>query len=215
MALSVILAVSLVGPASGGPDIRRDDQGFADWMLPTGEKNQFKWFGAYVMRGTAVLGDGDGFSFAGFVKGRCVRERTPKYVSISCDGEDFVSGNPHKDFEMSPAATEGTLRVRRDGRTHVVHWDSGASVVGTYFLSEYCFSVEPGEEPEQEGEGHGAGIWNPAHATGKFFGHRFDADAPARWSALATGATVTTCSFRSVDYDPATGSLHVEFHIPH
>lgn len=215
IALSVAVAASLAGPAVGGPSVRRDDQGFADWMLPTEKKNEFRWFGAYAMRGTAIVGEGDGFSFAGFVRGRCVRERTPRYVSISCDGEDFIAGDPDRNFEISPAATEGRLRIRRDGRTHVVRWDSGAAPVGSYFMSEYCFSIEPGEEEaEQEGEGHGGGIWNPADATGRIFGQRFDAPARARWSALATGAMVTTCSFRSVDYDPNTGSLHVEFRLP-
>lgn len=215
IALSLAVAASLAAPAAGGPSVRRDDQGFADWMLPTEKKNHFEWFGAYVMRGAAIVGEDDGFSFAGFVRGHCVRERTPKYVSISCDGEDFISGDPYKDFEISPAASEGRLRVRRDGRTHVVNWETGAAVAGTYFMSEYCFSIEPGEEEaEQEGEGHGGGIWNPAEATGRFFGRSFDTPARARWSALATGAMVTTCSFRSVDYDPRTGSLHVDLRIP-
>lgn len=210
--LTVIVAAGLVAPASGQPHVRHDEEAFADWFVPTGEKNEFKWLAAYVYRNSSVGSDGDWFSFAGFVKGRCIREKTRRSISIECVGNNFIHGDPEKDFDMSPLATDAQLRVRHKGRTHVVRWSVPPGGFGTYFAAEWCFTIEEGEE--EEGEGRGGGIWNPAEADGHFFGHRFRDPTQVRYAALVTGVMVTTCSFRSVDYDPDTGSLHVSYRIP-
>lgn len=213
--LAGLVVASLAAPAAGGPNVRHDEEAFADWFVPTGEKNEFKWFGAFVLRSTVLAGDGGWFSGAGFVKGHCTRERTPKYVSISCMGKNFVTGDPETDFEMSPLANEATLRVREEGETHRASWTSPLTNGGLYGYSEYCATYKPGEEePEEEGEGQGSGIFNPATATGKFLGQRFSDPSKARWASLSTAVVVTTCSFRSVDYDPATSTMTVDFRIP-
>ena len=211
--LAALVIGSLAAPAAGGPNVRHDEEAFADWFVPTGEKNEFKWLGAFVLRSEIVAGDARWFSGAGFVKGRCVRERTPKYVSISCTGRDFIAGDPETDFQMSPLANEAELRVRENGRSHVASWTSQPTSGGVYGMSEYCVSVSEGEE-EEEGEGQGFGIFNPADATGRFFGYRFSDPERARWASLATGFVVTTCSFRTVDYDPTTSTMSVDFRIP-
>jgi len=212
IAMSLAVAAGIVAPASGEPNVRRYEEAFADWLLPTATKNEFKWLGAYAVRGTNVAGTGHPISYAGFVEGDCIRRKKPDYISITCGSTRSIFADPEKDFEMTPLATEARLSVRRRGRTHVARWDL-AEAGGAYVMSEYCFTVGPGEE-EQEGEGHGAGIWNPAEARGRFFGHRFRDPTRARWSGLLSGAMVTTCSFRTVDYDPGSGSLHVQYRIP-
>lgn len=213
LGLSLSLAAGLVAPAAADPNVRRDEMAFADWFVRTDQANEFKWFAAHVMRDTSLVSDSNWFSFAGLVKGRCTREKTPKYISIDCEGTNFIHADPDKDFEMSTLATEAKLRVRHRGRTHVVRWSVPPGGFGTYWAGEYCFSGGEGE-PEEEGEGHGGGIWNPADAGGRLFGHRFDDPAQARYAALASGAMVTTCSFRSVDYDPDAGSMRVTYRIP-
>lgn len=215
MCLALLVVASLAAPAAGGPNLRRDEEAFADWFLPTGEKNEFKWLGAYVLRSTVLAGDAEWFSGAGFVKGRCVRERTRKYTSISCESSDVVQGDPNEDFEMSPLATDATLRIRDKGRTHVVEWTTTPTHGGMYSSSEFCFSFEEGEEePSEEGEGQGGGIWNDADAIGRLFGYRFNDPKQARFPSLSTGLMLTTCSFRSVDYDPTNSTLHVTFTLP-
>jgi len=210
--MSLALAASVAAPVSGGPDVRRYEEAFADWILPTGEKNEFEWLGAYAVRGTNVVGTGHPISYAGFVKGDCTRTKKPDYVSISCGGDRTVYADPEKHFEMAPLAAQARLKVRRRGRTYVARWNVGEPG-SPYVMTEYCMMPGPGEE-ETEGEGYGGGIWNPAHASGRLFGRRFSESTPARWSGLLAGAMVTTCSFRTVDYDPRTGSLQVQYRIP-
>ena len=213
--LAALVVGSLAAPAAGGPNVRHDEEAFADWFVPTGEKNEFKWLGAFVLRSEVVAGDARWFSGAGFVKGRCVRERTPKYVSISCNGQDFIAGDPETDFEMSPLADAAELKIRKNGKTHVATWTSSLTNGGLYGMSEYCFTFSEGEEePEEEGEGQGMGLYNPAQATGRFLGHTFDDPTKSRWASLSKGFVVTTCSFRSVDYDPTTSTMTVDFRIP-
>lgn len=213
--LALMVAAGIAAPASGDPNVRRDEGAQADWFVPTGEKNRFLWLGAYVSRSTVVGGTAEWFSYAGFVKGRCIREKTPRYISISCNGRDFIPADPEKDFEMSALATEASLRVRHEGETHAVRWSARGPGVGTYLASEYCASFEPGEEePKEEGQGEGGGIWNDAEATGKLFGYRFADPGKARWPGLMTGVMVTTCSFRDVDYSPDGRITGVSFRIP-
>lgn len=209
-AVALVTALSIAAPATGGPTVRHDEEAFADWFVATGEKNHFTWLGAYVLRSTILAGDGEWFDFAGFVKGSCVREKKPKYTSIECVGTDFIHADADDDFEMSPLATDAELRVRHKGRTHAVRWVAEPHG-GTYLASEYCFTIENGEQ-EQEGEGHGAGMWNMAEASGNFFGHRFRGGS--RYAALVKGAMVTTCSFREVEYDAEDGTLRLSIRIP-
>ena len=213
--MALVIGAGLVAPASGDPHVRRDEQAHADWFIPTEKKNEFKWFGAYASRSTVVGAPGtEPFSYAGFAKGHCTREKTPKYISIECLGTDFIPADPDKDFEMSPLATDATLRVRKNGRTHVARWSSTPAGLSMYSASEYCFVFKPGEqEPEEEGEGHGGGFWNPATAGGSFFGERLH-DKNSRWAGLAVGAMVSTCSFRDVAYSPEEGITGVTFRIP-
>ena len=212
LALALVIAAGVALPAAGEPSVRRDEEAFADWFVPTGVKNEFKWYGAYAGRSTTI-GTGDWFSFVGFLKGNCTRKKTKRSVTISCTGRSFVQGDPEEDFEMSPTASDAELRIRHKGTTHVARW-AGESPGGWYQASEYCFSFNEEGEPEEEGEGHGGGIFNPAHATGRFLGQDFDDPRKARFAHLAAGLMVSTCSFRSVDYDPTTDTFHVTFRIP-
>jgi len=213
--LVLLAAAGLIASASGDPNVRRDETAFSDWFVPTGEKGRFAWFGAYVFRDTVIGGTGDWFSFAGFVKGRCTREKTPEYVSIECTSTDIIQADPNKHFEMSPLATDARLRVRDKGRTHSVTWTVPPGGHGLYSSSEYCWSFEPGEEePEEEGQGYGGGIANAAQASGRLFGQRFSDPAKSRFAILATGVMVTTCSFRSVDYDATDDILRVTLRTP-
>jgi hypothetical protein len=214
--VALFLVAALVAPASGGePSVRRDDTAYADWFLRTAEKGRLRWLGAYVSRNTTIVGGSSWFSGAGFVKGWCTREKTKRHISISCMSTDFVRADVDKDFEMSPLADEAVLRSRHKGRTNVVRWKGSPTSGGLYGYSEYCATFSEGEnEPEDEGEGQGTGIMNPADAEGSLFGHRFDDPRQARWPSLSTGVVVTTCSFRTVEYDAPSDTLRVTFKIP-
>jgi hypothetical protein len=111
-------------------------------------------------------------------------------------------------------ADQASLRVRHKGETYSVDWNGSPTSAGLYGYSEYCISVSEEGEEEEEGQGEGAGIWNPAAATGKMFGHRFTKPKKSRWPSLSMGVVATTCSFRSIDYDPKTSTFHATFRIP-
>lgn len=209
----LLVVMGLVGPAAGDPNVRRDEEAFADWMIPTGVKNEFHWYGAYASRST-VVGAGKWFSGASFLKGRCIREKTPKYTSTECWSTDHVSGDPDSDFEMSPLANEARLRVRHKGEIYDVRWNASPTAGGLYSHSEYCFSMGEEGEPEEEGQGEGAGLFNPADARGKLFGRRFTGTKKSSWTSLSVGVVATTCSFRSIDYDPETSTFHVTIRVP-
>ena len=211
--LALFLVAALVAPAAGEPSVRHDEEAFADWFVPTETKNRFRWLGAYVSRSTTVVG-GEWFSGAGFIKGWCTREKTPKYVSISCDSTDFVRADVNKDFEMSPLADTARLRAREQGRTYDVRWEGSPTSGGIYSYSEYCIWVSEEGESEEEGQGEGAGIFNPAGVRGNLFGYRFNSPRQSRWASLSTGVVATTCSFRTVEYDDVSETFHVTFNIP-
>ena len=211
--VALFLVAALVAPAAGEPSVRRDEEAFADWFVPTETKNRFRWLGAYVMRSTTVVG-GEWFSGGGFIKGMCTRKKTPKYVSISCESTDFIQADVDKDFEMSPLADTARLRAREKGRSFDVRWEGTPTSGGIYSYSEYCIWVSEEGEPEEEGEGQGGGISNPAAATGSLFGERFNNPKQARWPSLSAGVVATTCSFRTVEYDAASETFNVTFKIP-
>ena len=213
LALALIVAAGLAAPASGDPHLRRREIAYADWMFPTKHKNEFKWLGAWVWRTTDIPKTKRRFSFAGFVRGLCTRERTPDYVMVDCVSRDLIRGRANRDFEMSPLALDAELRIRHRRRTHVVRWRGQPSPNGLSIQGEACYSVKKGEA-EKEGEGHGAGIWNRAGATGHFLGRRFRRPGQVRAAALITDVMASTCSFRDVRYDRDTGTLHVTTRLP-
>ena len=210
--VALVTTLGLVAPASSEPNLRREESAYADWMVPTEEKNHFTWYGAYVWRNTAVAGAEGWFSFAGFIKGRCIRKVRPNSTSTSCRSTGAVMANPQRDFDMSIAADGATLRAREDGRSYKVRWAAADPHPALYGSQEYCWDTEG-----NEGRGAGGGIWREAHASGTMFGQRFrpSSELTGRgWAGLSTGVMVSECSFRDIDYNPDTGVLRVTFTTP-
>ncbi len=210
--LAALVALSLAAPVTAQPSVRRDELAFADWMIPTAQKNEFKWYAAYAARSTKVPSGSGWFNFAGFVKGDCIRKKKPNSVMTSCESTDYIAGDVERDFKMDALAESAVLKVRKGGHTHVARWS--ATEPGLYSASEYCFTIEEGEE-EEEGQGHGGGIWRDADPTTRFFGRSFTSKAKGpSFGVLLTGVMVTTCSFRSIEYDEATNTLRVTSRVP-
>ena len=214
LALALIVAAGISVPASGEPHVRRREFAYANWMFPTEHKNEFRWLGALVWHTKAVPDGRRWFSFAGFIKGHCTRERSPGYILNYCEGHDVIRGHPNRDFQMSPLALDAELRIRHRGRVHVARWVGKPSPLALYLESESCYTVGKEGEAEKEGEGHGPAIWNRARATGRFYGHRFRRPGQVRSAGLATSVVASTCSFASVRYDRATGTFHVTTRVP-
>ena len=93
-----------------------------------------------------------------------------------------MSADPAKAFEMSPDASEATLRIRKNGKTHVVHW-TGRPEAGSYSAGEFCFP--------SGGQGVGGGIVRGAKATADIFGRTLKGG----FADLSMGAMVTQCEW--------------------
>lgn len=209
VAVVLMVAAGLAAPAAGEPNLRREESASANWMVPTGEKNHFTWYGAHVWRNTVIAGAEGWFSFAGFVKGTCVREVHRRSTVTSCRGRTALAADADRDFEISPAADGATLRAEQGGRTFKVTWTASEPLPSLYGSQEYCFDNEG-----SEGQGTGGGMWRHAHTVGRLFGHRFGSADDDGQGYLSTGAMVSECSFRSYDYDPSTGAVRATFRTP-
>ena len=204
----ILLAVSLtaiVPPASGDENVRLERTAEADWMVPTRERNHFRWYYAWVEDKTGA-GDVPG-SFVSVGSGECDRKKTKRYISIICWGKRFAGARGTSGFTMAPDASSAELHFKHKGDTQHVSWRDGKPP-GLYQAEEGCSDTQG-----NEGRGLGAGIWRDARATGKIFGARLTKKTNGFWSGLSTGAMASQCSYvaRSLTED---GRAHLEVKIP-
>lgn len=177
------------GPAS----VRTERGAVAMFTFPDGD-DTFPFVAAFVY-GYAYDG-GQEDLYGVLVKGKCERERRKNgAVSIGCGGRGGVGGPLRNgEFQMDPALQNASLTLRGEGAVHKVRW-TAQKTPGMYRSSEWCSS--PGEE-EPEGQGHGAGLFQRAIATGNAFGRKLESSG--RWFDIAQieeGAMVTQCSWLS------------------
>ncbi|MBW3595310.1 MAG: hypothetical protein KY391_06995 [Actinobacteria bacterium] len=203
----VVLAMIVMpaAPAGGGPSVRRSQLAFSAWLVPMDERNHFKWYAAVGWHDSSVAGGRGVWSMAGFMRGHCVRKETRRKVSTRCFGNDFIQGNPNKDFEMDAAADSAVLRIRRGGRTHFVKW-TAAPVPDVYAAQEWCGGATD--------RGFGGGIARTADAHGRFFGHRFESNKALEYAGMWSGVMASRCSGDShFEFDPRTGTARLSWDV--
>jgi hypothetical protein len=187
---SVLIALSLaavVSPAAGDENVRLERTAEADWLVPTQERNHFRWYYAWVEEKTGA-GDVPG-SFVSVGSGDCVRKKTKQYTSTTCLGKRFAGERGTSGFTMAPDASSAELSFKHKGITNHVTW-SGGKQPGPYGAQEWCSDTQG-----DEGRGFGAGLWRDARATGTIFGSKLTKKTNTFWSGLSTGAMASQCSW--------------------
>ena len=186
------LLIPLV-PAGGDANVRLEREAAADWMMPTGKRNHFRWYYAWAWDNQGV-GDLPP-SFVSVGTGTCDRERGKDFVMVICMGKKFAHGK-NSDFSMAPDASSAEMRFRKKGVLHHVKWTAKQPTPSLYGSEEGCVDAQG-----NEGRGVGGGLWRPARATGRLFGHRVKKST--FWTELLTGAMASQCSWanRSITED--------------
>lgn len=176
---------------------------FSTWLVPTDQKDHFKWFAGVALRDTSVAGGRGIFTFAGMWKGDCIRKIKPNVVTTRCRADDFIPADPRSDFRMDTTAESAELRVRHKGRTHFVRW-TAPSTPTPYGFQESC----------DDGEGLGAGLYRHTDARGRLFGRRLRANDELRFADLSSGLMASQCSGRDFTFDRTTGEASLSFTTP-
>lgn len=172
-------------PVSADENVRVERMAEADWMIPAGKPNHFRWYYAWATEYTGA-GDLPG-SFVSVGTGRCTRERTKDFVMTRCLGERHA----HSDisaFSMAPDASAAEIRFKSKGFVHRIRWTAKRPEPGMYQAWEGCSDVNG-----NEGQGWGGGLWRPARAKGSLFGQRVTRSN--MWTELSAGAMVSQCSY--------------------
>ena len=192
LALPMLLAA--VAPAVGEPNVRRQREAWADWMVPTGDGVHFDWYYAY---GTYSEGAGGvGRDFVSIGKGTCIKRKTRTSVSVSCNGRQFVSGDPPRHLSFAEDVSEARIRLRKGGETYNVQW-TARKFPGLLTYEEYC----------KDGLGAGGGYFRHARADGHIFGRHLV--SRSFWTMTTQMAVASQCSFVERTLSDGRASLEV------